>query len=147
MKLRHDCFMTTSNDDKVPSKHALTGPEPGWCRLHRPGSGPVNTGYGMFTGLASWHLIFSVLVCGILGPQWLVIDPTGNYSLGRSNENPLRQSLMTLWGHSLSNTWWEGHDLDLDSDVVDGTTAWKKGHGNLSTDIVTWIKCCKCLYI
>ena len=30
-------------------QHALTGPEPSRCYQHRPGSGPVKAGYGMFT--------------------------------------------------------------------------------------------------
>ena len=36
---------------QLPSKHALTGPELGRCYRHRPSSGSVKAGHGMFIGL------------------------------------------------------------------------------------------------
>ena len=41
--------MTDDDDDGDDlCKHALTGPEPKRCQLHRPSSNPVKAHYGMF---------------------------------------------------------------------------------------------------
>ena len=58
LSLMFDCQLHVQLDDQIPKSRsvpvhmpyrALTAPEPGRCYRHRPGSGPVKAGYGIFT--------------------------------------------------------------------------------------------------
>ena len=59
------CVVVKDTCPKRPSKPALTGPEPGQCYWHRPGSGQIKAGYGMCTGI-SWERLFIFLLFNLV---------------------------------------------------------------------------------